>query len=136
MNEEESTLDRAARLWEYRLHQEEIFYQRMNFFLVAESMYFVAFATLFSAQIKQTGILVVVIVLGFLLTVIWSLANRRQKIIIDHIRPIVEQACPSYAEIRLARPGRLFSSWGMLAYWVPIVSCASWVMIFVFVLIG
>jgi hypothetical protein len=33
-------------IWQYKLHEENIFYQRLNIFLVAESMLFVAFATL------------------------------------------------------------------------------------------
>ena len=130
MGYDETPSERASRFWEYRLHQEQIFYQRLNFFLVAESMHFVAFATMLSIVPKPLLILTTIVLLGIFLTGAWTYVNHRQKRIIDSIRPAVEEVCKSYKELRSFRPPRLISSWNLLAYWVPLVTLFTWLVFF------
>ena len=60
-------------LLENRKHEDNIFYERLHFFLVAESMLFVALATLFGSS--QSGLSIVTNIietLGIVLTIIWG----------------------------------------------------------------
>lgn len=116
----------VRRLWEYRTQEENVFYQRINFFLVAESMLIVAYTTVFAKEglgfSAQT-----VIALGFLLTVAWVVVSHRQRVAYSHIRDIVVSVCPEYASLRQTRPKSWVpSSWFVMTYVVPALLLGSW----------
>jgi hypothetical protein len=57
-------------LWEWNLHEDELFFNRANFFLVAESMFFTAFAALVVAS--SSASLAIVLGLGGLgISILW-----------------------------------------------------------------
>ena len=59
--------DSITRVWEHALHEEKVYSDRHNFFLVAEAMLFVFYATLGSDT--QAWALIVISFIGFALTV-------------------------------------------------------------------
>jgi hypothetical protein len=117
-------------VWEHKMHIENIFYQRVNFFLLAESMLFVAFATVLQSRL----IALLMITIGTSLTVIWLLVNTRHTSIYRHIRNFLEKECSVYKTIHDTRPQAAIGSWVMIAYLVPCLILAGWVTLFVVVL--
>jgi hypothetical protein len=73
MNEHEQN-----RLWMHRLHEDIILNERQNFFLVAESVFAVAFTEALTSTEPMTFIAVLIACIGFVLTLAWLLVNRRQ----------------------------------------------------------
>jgi len=66
-------------VWEYHKELDNLYHRRFNFFLVAESMLIVSFATIVS--FKQDNdllpILISIAVLGIVYTCVWYWANKR-----------------------------------------------------------
>jgi len=79
----QASKDQLARLWEHALLQDELFVQRSNFFLVAESLLVVAYTGILGLSLGTHGqplrlrvAALVLAIFGFLLTTIWAFANR------------------------------------------------------------
>lgn len=113
-------------LWSYKLHEEMVFYQRINFFLVAESMLFVAYSTLLAGSNRQGGMLLGLIVLGFMLCLAWLLVSHRQIRVIEHISNVCRTRFADYAHLRAQRSPSLISSSKVLAYGVPAIVLLTW----------
>jgi hypothetical protein len=113
------------RLWQYRLQQENIFYQRLNFFLVAESMLLVAFTTILS-KVDFWNTTISVGILGLLLTFLWGAVNIRQYQVYNHVRKLVEEVCPEFKDLRAIRPKSFVRSWFLLTYIVPALIAIAW----------
>lgn len=113
-------------LWSYKLHEEMVFYQRLNFFLVAESMLFVAYSTLLAGSSRQGGMLLGLVVLGILLSLAWMFVSHRQILVIDHISSVYRRKFMEYADLRAQRGHSLVSSSKVLAYGVPAIVLLTW----------
>jgi hypothetical protein len=64
-------------LWGYKQKEEDIFYQRSNFFLVAEAMLFTAWATLAAASTRLVVQELTISTLGFVLGIVWIYVSGR-----------------------------------------------------------
>lgn len=122
------------RLWQYRTQAENVFYQRINFFLVAESMLLVAYATVLSKE-NFLFTAITIITIGILLTVIWLIVNHRQKITVDHVRNYIIDKLPEYRSLRQNRPKSFISSWILMTYLVPLLLIFSWITLLVVFLV-
>jgi hypothetical protein len=49
-------VDQRARLWEHRLHEDSIFNSRQNYFLIAQSMFAIAYATAVVGDHPEVGV--------------------------------------------------------------------------------
>jgi hypothetical protein len=126
MNENnEASLDGSI-LWQYRLHEDTIFYQRLNFFLVAESMLLVAFATFVSGPENSWVVRLIITALGLCVTFAWLYVSHRQMIVIRQIQQVAENHVPTYKYIRVNRPKTWPGSFRMLAYMVPLIVIVAW----------
>ena len=121
----------AQKLWQYKMHEEDIFYQRNNFFLVAESMLLIALATLFNAPRTTFSLIVVFATLGCLLTVVWIYVSSRQLSVIRQIAKESESVIDVYARIRLERAKWPLSSTKLLAYFVPAIVMLTWITVII-----
>ena len=126
MDEKETNEQRSDRLWMYRNQTEDVYYERLNFFLVSESMILVAFSTVLAIDDRPGFVLYVMSVLGVLLSLVWLAVSHRQSQVISSIRKLTEDACPSYGEIRATRPKASYSSWWLLTYFVPVLTILTW----------
>lgn len=122
--------DIITRVWEHALHEERIYNDRHNFFLVAEAMLFVFYATL--GEHTQKWALVVISFLGVLLTIMWVLIAIRQE---EDLRVAVERVdsyCEEYKEYkqqRLVRKKFRNSGMSILGRWVPFVIGVAWLVL-------
>jgi len=139
--DKQDTRDQANRLFQHGLHEDNVFTERGNYFLIAESMLVVAYAGLLSSgqssassTVQQVGILWaarILAVFGLLLTVVWAYVNRRQWQIVRHLQERARQIVPEYKVTYETRPkGRITSIW-LMAYLVPALIGVMWA-IFIF----
>lgn len=80
-------------LWEWLLHEDNLFASRVSFFIVAVSMFFAAFAALSAGKVKNPKIFITLGVAGVILISVWIYIARYQ--IYFTIRPIKEILCNS-----------------------------------------
>jgi len=126
---ESGSINPATMLWQYKMHEDAIFYQRLNFFLVAESMILVAFATFFSSSHPSAaGIRIVIAALGCVVTLVWGYVGARQRNVMQPIIAEAEKAIPVYKRIRGER-SKWFSSTWLLAYFVPAIVLLTWIVL-------
>jgi|SRR5580704_6787645 hypothetical protein len=118
--------DQNAILWSYKQKEEDIFYQRSNFFLIAEAMLFTAWATLAAAGVRLRMSEFVISALGFILGVIWVYVSGRQMEVLGQIAHEASQAIEIYSKIRKERQAAPFSSTKLLAFFVPTAVITAW----------
>ena len=88
--------DDRTEVWQYKLHEEGVFYQRLNFFLVAESMLLVAFGAFFTAKNISSLVLLTLGGLGLFLTLAWMYVSARQLLVIKHVSTEAKTLVPIY----------------------------------------
>jgi len=133
--------DQANRVFQHGLHEHNTFIQMGNYFLVAESLFVVAYAGLLSSiqsntpvGTPQLNILLVARVLaffGFLLTIVWIYVNQRQWQIFRHLQERARELVPEYRVTYETRPKRRISATVLVAYFVPAPIGIMW-LVFLF----
>jgi hypothetical protein len=78
--------EETSRYWEWLRHEEELFVSRANFFVVAESMLFAAFATLAAADVLRFAPLAAITATGVLISILWLHVAQLQRR--ERIRPL------------------------------------------------
>ncbi len=113
-------------LWEWCLHEDHLFTNRANFFMVAEAMLFAAFAALLARTSINKGSIIIIGVAGIIVTVVWvyTAAVQRQKTM-NPIKKILRQAIPEYNEIASGRKGWSINI--VLGIILPILIFGVWV---------
>ena len=77
--------EQKNRLWEQHLYSDEVFNNRLNFFLVFESVLLAVIGVLFGKSSSEKLVLVTIIFLGFIITLLWGYTQARQKYIRDRL---------------------------------------------------
>jgi LPXTG-motif cell wall-anchored protein len=138
-----------ARLWAHRLHEDIIFNERQNFFLLAESVLAVAYTEALGSTDPKTGVAIVIAGIALVLTLAWLLVNRRQFAIVALVQRRAVAKLPEFAatygmrseaisstKIPAVRFTRLlgnpltkivaYSSTKILAFFVPSLVAVMW----------
>jgi len=71
--------DQINRLFEHGLHVDTMLHNRMNFFLVFESVLLSVVSVLYSRPSSPKAVLFTIICLGFVLTLLWGYIQARQN---------------------------------------------------------
>jgi len=126
------TSDELDRMWQHGMHEENTLNDRLNFFLVLESVLLGVVAMLLSQSNPPTNrdfMLRALLTLGLALTVIWAYVAARQKYIFDLLRKRLRENLPEYAETRRIREqGRWpISDISLLSYVVPTLFILIWI---------
>jgi hypothetical protein len=123
-----TTPEHDKRLWEFTLHEDLLFNERQNFFLIAESMLAVAYATaLASARDIARDIAIIALVI----TIMWLYVSARHAQLVESIQKRAKAAFPDYAAIAKEREELRpkLRSRNVVAYGVPAVICVLWVIL-------
>ncbi len=123
--------EQRARLWEYRLHEDGLFSERQNFFLVAESMLAVAYTTALTATEPKIGVARIISGIALVLTLTWLWVNKRQYDLVRHVHHIALAELPEFAEVHRTRPTTRISSTKVLAFVVAPLIATMWVILLV-----
>ena len=121
---------KASWLWDFLKHSENIFTNLIIFFLFAESMLMVSYATVANALPSKPVIMFVIAVLGIFFTGAWVCINKRSYKNMGDLLKRVSETIPLYREIREERTG-LRSNW-VLGFILPSVTFIAWVVLFIF----
>jgi hypothetical protein len=119
--------NRKKWLWDHYKHSETVFTNRINFFLLAESMFLVSYATLLSGKERNLYTIEIISVLGFLFTGVWLCVNYRTRKRLSVIIKRFETVCPEIKQIRDEIIG-VESNW-FLGIILPIITLIAWVLL-------
>jgi hypothetical protein len=132
------TPEQKNRLWEQHLRTYEDFNNRLNFFLVFESVLLGVVAMLFSKSSSEKLVLAIIICLGLVLTIMWGYIQARQKYIRDRLQVRIQEVLPEYRAILEDRDQIKkwpFSSISLLSYGVPSLIVFIWILLLIYTLI-
>src|SRR5262245_51845103 len=128
--------EQRNRLWQHRLHIEDLLYTRLNFFLIFESVLLAVVGALYSKTGQSTLALKVIIILGFCITLFWLYVqhNVKQLLLVLH-----DRACANFPEFkesmnRMLSRRKVVGKLGtenpatlLLTYGVPVLVALVWV---------
>ena len=133
--------EQRARLWEHRLEVEKLFFSRLNFFLLFESVLLGVVGALYSKTGSLILVLRVIVILGFCITVFWLYAQDRNKQVFDVLDKRAYDNLPEYKvsvdqfgkgrwPLRLKFPDKL-----LLTYFIPTLVALVWIFLFLLFLL-
>jgi hypothetical protein len=130
--------EQINRVWEYRLHIENLFYNRLNFFLVFESVLLGVVGALYSKPNPANPVLKVIVLLGFSITVIWIFVQARHKRILDVLSIRTNELMPEFRaswkriDERMGWLRSLVPALFLLTYVVPSLVALVWIFLLFF----
>lgn len=126
--------EQLNRLMQHAMHAQNRFDNRLNFFLIFESVLLGVVTALSSKATSVNLILVTIICLGFFLTVLWGYTQIREKFLFEVVEKRLAEELPEYEEtFRRQEMGKWpFPSTFVLTYGVPGLIAIVWILLFVF----
>ena len=126
--------DALNRLWEHGNHEDTMFSERLNFFLVFEGVLIAVVGQLYAQTPHNVLVVKATIVLGLLTTLIWGYVQIQQKIILEDLIERSRELLPEYrvtVERRNKRrlPIRVIP---LLAYGIPGLVLTFWLVLLFF----
>jgi hypothetical protein len=131
------------RLWAHNLHEDNMFMQRGNFFLVAESMLLIAYAAVLASRARtETDTLTasrIIAGFGLALTGVWSLISYRhltyQRLIRQRALDYFREFCDTRAAWRDSQSGwwRKIHTNSLLTYGVPGLAGIMWLLLLILI---
>jgi len=132
-DEHKSEVERATK---YFQHADDIFHQRFNFFLVAESMLVVSYATVYVWNQEINPVSIAISILGIAFTLGWLYTNARVGERINYtIKNYMKKFDPVYHDY-LTKSVRGLSSNIILAYVLPSSTFLLWIFFLLYPWIG
>lgn len=126
--------EEASRLWQHAMHEETILNNRLNFFMVVESVLLGILGMLFGQTTNTPNrefILRTFMILGLALTMVWQYVAARQLYAFESVRKRARESLPEYATTRTEREKvrwRL-SNLKLLCYVVPGIFFLVWIVL-------
>jgi len=117
------------------LHEDTIFYNMLNFFLVFESVLLGVVGLLYSRTASAGPVVKIIIALGLSVTLVWGYAQTRQKRYIKIISAQAQKLDSNYESLVQTRGNGIWSLsvMGLLAYAIPTLILLVWVaLLFIF----
>src|SRR5690349_9326324 len=88
--------DQLNRLWSHKQHVDNLFYERLNYFLIFESILLGIVGVLYSRPGSVVIMLKMITLLGLLITIIWLYIQARNKYIRDVVGRRARELIPEY----------------------------------------
>jgi hypothetical protein len=129
----------VSRLWSHGMHEDNMFMQRGNFFLVAQSLLLVAYSAVLSrsGSSMHSALVASRIIAGFglAIAVMWIVTSYLHLSYVLNLRERMLTNVPEYRDTRLPweekQPhwARHVDIFVLIAYGVPALACILWVML-------
>jgi hypothetical protein len=125
--------EQLNRLMQHAMHSQNRFDNRLNFFLIFESVLLGVATTLYSKSTSTDPVLITIICLGFFLTVLWGYVQAREKFLFDVAQKHLTEVVPEYREIirREHQAKWPLGSTSLLTYGVPWLMTGVWIVLFI-----
>jgi hypothetical protein len=111
-----------------------MFHNRLNFFLVFESVLLGVVGLLYSRSTTAKLVLISIICLGLILTILWGYVQARTKYVFDSLRAFHREVIPEY-KLTVTRREQVkwpISSTLLEAYGVPLLVALIWIVLLIF----
>jgi hypothetical protein len=126
-NSDERKVDR---LFQHGLHEEGVFYNRLNFFLVFESFVFAVAVTGLGKEGPPIAITRFICIVGVIISGVWWYAQVNKLVLLKALEDRIEASCDEFKEtIAVANKKRIFQVWsanGILAHVFPLLFVGAW----------
>ena len=130
--------DEINRLWQHGMHEERLFYDRLNYFSAIQVGLLGVFAILYHKD-PSPGLFAPLTAVALAFALLWLRVQVRHWRYCVHVHKLMRKAVPEYARTvaEFAAPGRKagLSISQPLAYGVPILFAVTWVALFAWVLV-
>lgn len=123
-------------LWEHGLHEDNIFNNRLNFFIVFESILLSVVGSLYGRIVSTKIILIILISLGIMLTALFGYVEARQKVYYDTLRALHRKIFRTYREAQKQVGKWPISSTTLLGYGVPVLMGLIWIVFLITVIVS
>lgn len=125
---------RIKRAWEYYRHADNLHAARINFFLVAESMLLVSFATVRGESFSGPFLQLLIPAMGLVYTWIWyhvnkGLQSRMDVLNDDYLR--ADSVYKRYLAAGQGIPSKVFLTWVL-----PVATLLLWLILFIVMVVG
>jgi hypothetical protein len=131
--------DEINRLWQHGMHEERLFYDRLNYFSAIQVGLLGVFAILYNKE-PSVGVFVPLTAAALAFALLWLRVQVRHWRYCVHVHVQIERVVPEYARTvaAFAGPGRKdgLSISRPLAFAVPLLFVATWLALFGWVLAG
>lgn len=130
--------DQINRLWQHGMHEERLFHDRLNYFSAVEAGLLGVFAILYHKE-ASPGMYAPLTAVGLAFALLWLRVQVRHWRYCVHVNERIKRAVPEYLQtiagftalgradgLSIARP---------LAFAVPLLFAATWISLFVWMLI-
>jgi hypothetical protein len=126
--------DQLDRIFEYRTQCLNTFYNRLNFFLIFESVLLGAISLLHSGPTLSLAIVRAIIVFGLTLTLIWWYTQARQKHMLYTATTYAQEVIPEYRELlaRMKKEVLPYLTWDLLTHAIPALTLLLWALLLIF----
>jgi hypothetical protein len=125
--------DEANRLWQHGMHEERLFYDRLNYFSAIQVGLLGVFAILYNKE-PSAGVFVPLTAAGLAFNLLWLWVQVRHWRYCVHVNERIKRAVPEYARTvaAFAATGRKdgLSISRPLASAVPLLFAATWLALF------
>ncbi len=125
--------DEINRLWQHGLHEERLFYDRLNYFSAIQAGLLGVFAILYHKE-PSYGVFIPLTAAALAFALLWLWVQVRHWRYCVHVNERIKQVVPEYARTvaAFAAPGRKdgLSISRPLAFAVPLLFAATWVALF------
>jgi hypothetical protein len=122
--------EECERMFTHALHEEGVFYNRLNFFLVFESLLFAA-AVAGGNEGPPKGVVAFVCLQGLVGSLFWWYAQVNKLVLLKALEQRCVQAFDEFREsLQLADESRIFREWSsnrFLAHAFPVLFLVAWV---------
>jgi hypothetical protein len=130
--------EERERIFAHGLHEEGVFYNRLNFFLVFESLLVAAAVSGFSGkEAPPLAITIPICTLGLFVSALWWYAQVNKLVLLKALEERVEQAFTEFREsVAIANERRHLHTWSankILAHALPLTFMAAWIYILTYV---
>jgi len=124
--------DQKKRIWEMTVQDDTMFNNRLNFFLVFESVLLSVVGLLYSSKFTPAKtVFITIICLGIVLTVLWGYVQARQKHVYDTLASICKEVFPEYKMARATIGRWPLSAVMLLTYVVPALVLLIWIVLLI-----
>jgi hypothetical protein len=129
--------DEINRLWQHGMHEERLFYDRLNYFSAIQVGLLGVFAILYHKELSP-GLFAPLTAVALAFALLWLRVKVRHWRYCVHVNEQIKRVVPEYARTvaAFASPGRTdgLSISRPLAFAVPLLFAAAWLALFAWVL--
>jgi hypothetical protein len=117
------------RMWDHAAHENVVFNDRLNFFLLFESISLGVIGALYTRVPADNTPLQYLALLGLLISLLWLYVQARQKYVLNSVRARNAIALPEYAFILRNRRQWWPSTTWLLGYLLPLLVLLIWLVV-------